>query len=340
VSTPPAGGQTFDSIIGDLSFPEPYEPEPYEPYDPMNPKPSTPADELPQRVPGAPDVPEVQLEPNDPLRDPATAPVAESGELNRIATFLRTDSADGVSRQDGFDIDAVLQAVRSVRDVRDAQLRWDEKTGHRLRIEFVDGVDEGLVTREVARLLRETMGVESAPAEQTRAGGSASGRASVPGAAPPPGLDHQSGRPLPAPGGATPRVIVDHVQVATLGLDATVDVKLTVSHGGRVVRTAAGKGHGPAVDAYLLRLAASAAGNAIDQLLTDQAGVAHARCFVEHVAVVPFAGCEVAVVVMLLVRGQVAEQLSGSAVVSGDPRQAVVRATLSAVNRRLESLLG
>ena len=58
----------------------------------MNPKPSTPADELPQRVPGAPDVPEVQLEPNDPLRDPATAPVAESGELNRIATFLRTDS--------------------------------------------------------------------------------------------------------------------------------------------------------------------------------------------------------------------------------------------------------
>jgi hypothetical protein len=44
-------------------------------------------------------------------------------------------------------------------------------------------------------------------------------------------------------------------------------------------------------------------------------------------------------VVLLLVCGQTAEQLSGSALVSGDPRQAVVRATLSAVNRRLESLL-
>jgi hypothetical protein len=93
------------------------------------------------------------------------------------------------------------------------------------------------------------------------------------------------------------------------------------------------------VDAYLLRLAASAAGSAIDQLLTDQAGVSQARCFVEHVAVVPFAGVDVAVVVLLLVWGSYAEQHSGSAIVAGDPRQAVVRATLSAVNRRLQSLL-
>jgi hypothetical protein len=55
---------------------------------------------------------------------------------------------------------------------------------------------------------------------------------------------------------------------------------------------------------------------------------------------VPFGGAEVAVVVVLLVCGGVAEQLSGSALVSGDPRQAVVRATLSAVNRRLDALLG
>jgi hypothetical protein len=33
------------------------------------------------------------------------------------------------------------------------------------------------------------------------------------------------------------------------------------------------------------------------------------------------------------------EQLAGSALVSGDPRQAVVRATLSAINRRMEALL-
>jgi hypothetical protein len=33
------------------------------------------------------------------------------------------------------------------------------------------------------------------------------------------------------------------------------------------------------------------------------------------------------------------EQLTGSALVDGDPRQAMVRATLGAVNRRLEALL-
>jgi hypothetical protein len=55
--------------------------------------------------------------------------------------------------------------------------------------------------------------------------------------------------------------------------------------------------------------------------------------------VVPFGGCEVAVVVLLLVGGPNPEQLSGSTIVVGDPVQAVVRATLSALNRRLESLL-
>jgi hypothetical protein len=54
---------------------------------------------------------------------------------------------------------------------------------------------------------------------------------------------------------------------------------------------------------------------------------------------VPMGGCEVAVVVVLLVCDGWVEQLAGSALVSGDPRQAVVRATLAAVNRRLTALL-
>ncbi|MET8837198.1 hypothetical protein ABZV78_25235, partial [Micromonospora sp. NPDC004540] len=56
-------------------------------------------------------------------------------------------------------------------------------------------------------------------------------------------------------------------------------------------------------------------------------------------AVVPFGNCEVATVVVLLVCDGWVEQLAGSALVAGDPRQAVVRATLAAVNRRLEALL-
>jgi hypothetical protein len=55
--------------------------------------------------------------------------------------------------------------------------------------------------------------------------------------------------------------------------------------------------------------------------------------------VVPFGVVEVAVVVLLLTYGGQNEQLSGSAIVGDDPHQAVVRATLAALNRRLESLL-
>ena len=155
--------------------------------------------------------------------------------------------------------------------------------------------------------------------------------------------DQRGDRPMPLPAGAAagPRVVLDHVQVTTLGVDATVEVRLVVSGGaGLGPDQAVGRVQGPAVDAYLLRLAAGAAGDALDQLLVDPRGQGpRGRCFVEHVAVVPFAGVDVAVVVLLLVWGSYAEQHSGSAIVAGDPRQAVVRATLSAVNRRLQSLL-
>src|SRR5690606_18390539 len=118
----------------------------------------------------------------------------------------------------------------------------------------------------------------------------------------------------------------------------TVEVRLLVPDGTSDGRThALGRCQGPAVDAYLLRLAAAATGNALDQLLVDaRTGTPRARCFIEHVAVVPFGSVEVAVVVLLLVWGTHAEQHSGSAIVAGDARQAVARATLAAVNRRLQ----
>jgi hypothetical protein len=94
------------------------------------------------------------------------------------------------------------------------------------------------------------------------------------------------------------------------------------------------------VDGYLLRLCAMATVGAVDELLahSDHAD-GPARCFVEHAAAVPFGATEVAVVVLLLACGGWVEQLAGSALVSGDDRHAMVRATLDAVNRRLEALL-
>jgi hypothetical protein len=124
---------------------------------------------------------------------------------------------------------------------------------------------------------------------------------------------------------------VENVTVTRLGAEATVEVRLRGPGG-----TTVGEGRGPGVDAYLSRLAATAAAHAVDQALAPRG---RGRVFVEHVSVVPFGVVEVAVVVLLLSWDGVTEQFSGSAIVGDDPHQAVVRATLAAINRRLESLL-
>jgi hypothetical protein len=140
-------------------------------------------------------------------------------------------------------------------------------------------------------------------------------------------------RPLDGGSGA-PRVVLDQVEVSTQGTDALVEVRLSAEDG-----PAIGVASGPAFDGYVLRLAAAAAANAIDELLSELDGGPQVRCYIEHATVVPMGSCEVAVVVLLLAHGGWVEELSGSAVVNGDQRQAVVRATLAAVNRRLEALL-
>jgi hypothetical protein len=389
-----------------------------------------PGGALPQRVPAAPDVPDVpddEPEYDYVEQEPTPTPLA-SPELARIATHLRSDEdieQEAPGRPDGFDMQAVLGAVREVEGVRDAQLRPNPNGVHTLRLDLADGADGARVSREVARLLKQRMGLAAEPRRPAAAGpGSGSGSGPGPGPghpggpapaheqSPDPGQPHDAMPvagaapapriPIPAsaaenlggpaaanatgPGrgadernrepqrrhavtglrgraaadnrggylsgehaqaapplrktarsGEGSRVVLDQVQVNTLGLDATVTVRL-LSGGG----PAEGKASGPAVDGYVLRLAAVAAAAAIDQLLStvDNWEQQRGRCFVEHAAVVPLGSCEVAVVVVLLVCGGWVEQLSGAALVNGDPRQAVVRATLAAVNRRLDGLLG
>ena len=148
--------------------------------------------------------------------------------------------------------------------------------------------------------------------------------------------DASKPRPLDPGGNPGPRVIIENVHVNTFGADATVEVRLRA--GGR---TASGVATGPAVDGYLLRLCATATAGAVDDLLSNSGHPdGPARCFVEHAAAVSFGPMQVAVVVLLLsCGGGWVEQLAGSAVVTGDDRHAMVRATLAAVNRRLEALL-
>ncbi|HEV7897771.1 MAG TPA: hypothetical protein VGP31_08020 [Planosporangium sp.] len=404
---------------------------------------------LPQRVPAEPDVPGVPGIGQEPNGNPTAAP-----ELARIATYLRDEEEDGdggSERPDGFDIPAVLAAVRLVPGVRDAHVRTTTGGGQTLRLELSEDADPGEVSRAVARLLNERMGLDAEPndellrpvspapavpgrptdtaavpgrrraaeddaaeddeddddeeagvaespsavtespsvqeppadlprdreaqvepdieraavvrAAEDRTGVTYADRAGTVGRGvvtetralggrrarnQPPGTGvsraQQRGaeqrrdsvpahHPLPIGAGAV-RVVLDQVEVGTQGTDAVVEVRLSADGG-----PAVGVASGPAFDGYVLRLAAVAAANAIDDLLTGSDGVPRARCFIENATVVPMGSCEVAVVVLLLAHGGWVEELSGSAVVNGDQRQAVVRATLAAVNRRLEALL-
>ncbi|MBB5871378.1 hypothetical protein F4553_004757 [Allocatelliglobosispora scoriae] len=373
---------------------------------------------LPQRVPAKPDVPPV---PDEPVIPPPAAvlPTARDPELSRIASGLRRDEPPPLDRPDGFDVAAVLAAVKKVPGVRDAHLRAAPSGAHTLRLDLSDGADPGYVSRLVARMLAEKMGLSAepptpperpataehpAPAEPpsqpdrpaesdpvaevtpppapkpmltppTQRGATTlppgliphpsssddpwspppreprrrhpvTVRGRVPSELRPPSTGESSEEfnsaptspPLAPAQEQAPRVILDNVRVSTFGLDATVEVRLVTG-----AREAIGVARGPSVDAYVLRLCAVAAATAVDNLMTmadgGEPGTERGRCFVEHATLVPMGSCEVAVVVVLLVCGGWVEQLAGSALVSGDPRQAVVRATLAAVNRRLTALL-
>lgn len=319
--------------------------------------------DLPQRIPSEPDVPE--------LHEPAgeTAP-AEAPQLVRIADQLRRDDVPAEDAPtDGFDVDAVLDAVRDVAGVRAATLRANAGGAHTLRLDLADDADPVQVSRVVARLLQERMGLSAAPRHVPGVGDD-------PLVAPAPAADPEVAAdpvavtsPLAAPASAAPappsgeavgrapvepsaddapragppsppsgRVVIDHVEVSVEGLDARVEVRLAAGH-----RRALGLASGPAIDSYLVRLAAMSAAKAIDQLMHDEyvppPRDSASRCFVEHTSVVPFGTTEVAVVVVLLVSDGSVEQLAGSAVVDGDARHAAVRATLWAVNRRLDAIL-
>lgn len=308
--------------------------------------------DLPQRVPSEPDVPAVPGIDHVPSID---APPAETPELARIATYLRDEDEDapnGPVRPDGFDIAAVLAAARVVPGVREAILRPSPGGVHTLRLELADDADPASVSRHVARLLNETMGLAAEPhgasmgqpTEAAEAAEAVARRRPVSGVrrSDPPRPAYaavasyqQAEPPRPLPGAPTgPRVVIDQVEVGTQGMDALVEVRLTADG-----RQACGVASGPAFDGYVLRLAAVAAANAVDELLVEHDSQSRGRCFIEHATVVPLGSCEVAVVVLLLVVGGWVEQLAGSAVVASDPRQAVVRATLAAINRRLEALL-
>ena len=126
-----------------------------------------------------------------------------------------------------------------------------------------------------------------------------------------------------------PRLVIDRVQLVSAGLSTSVTVVL--AHDGRTVQ---GSAEGTATTGSLHRSVAAATLRAVESVVGE--GV---RFDVEHVEVARTGADRTALVVVTMVTERATQRLSGASVVREDVRQAVIRAVLAAVNRRVEPLI-
>jgi hypothetical protein len=125
------------------------------------------------------------------------------------------------------------------------------------------------------------------------------------------------------------RLSIERVQLVSAGLGATVTVTLGLDD-----RRLDGEAEGAATQTGLLRSVATATLRAVEQILDGSA-----RFEVEHVEVARTGTDQTALVVITMLTGRSTQRLSGASVVREDTREAVIRAVLAALNRRMEPLL-
>lgn len=229
-----------------------------------------------------------------------------------------------------------------------------------LRLQLVSGADEVDVAGAVNRLLRSRFGLAvdadrvrvlegSGPASTGLAGTPvertpvpvrepAAGRPnghrtpSEPPPAPAP-TPEPTAEPEPAPAAATVsnsgRLVIERVQLVSAGLGVSVSV--TLRSGDRAV---VGEAEGAATALALNRTVAEATLRAVESVVGQDL-----RFFVEHVELAATGDERTALVVLSMLTDRATQRLSGASVVREDVRQAVIRAVLAAVNRRVEPML-
>jgi hypothetical protein len=209
---------------------------------------------------------------------------------------------------------ALVAALRAVPGVSDADVTPDDEGGlGTLRLDLDPGVDEAAVASTVGRLLREQFGVgidadrvqvvEEAVVER-----------------PAPVVPQQRLATRPA---------IARMHLVSSGLDVTASV--TLSSGERV---ALGEARGAASQSGVHRAVATATLRAVEELVDGQV-----RFELDHLEIAPMGSERTVLVALTLLTSKGTERLTGAAGVREDVRQAVIRATLDALNRRLEMLL-
>ena len=221
-------------------------------------------------------------------------------------------------------------ALREVSGVSDADVQPDLDGGLGvLRLDLDPGVDEAVVAGTVGRLLRDRFGlgvdadhvqvVEDAvtPRPATGAGALEDLATSAPDVV-----------RVPDPRAAA-RPSIARLHLVSSGLD--VDAAVTLSTGDR---SAVGEARGAASQTGVHRAVAAATLRAVEQLVDGLV-----RFELEHLEITPMGAERTVLVSLSMLSTTGSERLTGAAVVREDVRQAVIRATLDALNRRLEMLL-
>lgn len=265
----------------------------------------------------------------------------------------------------------LLDALRAVPGVAAADLEPDERPdgAGTLRLQLAPGADEIAVATSVNRVLREQFGLavdagrvqvveESVPmAAAAPAGAEPS---PVPGSSMPVGAAPT--QPVPASPDAArptltavpeyrtaeqagdvdydltpeliestrpPRILIQRMQLVSAGLGVTTSVSLNW-----LGEAFLGESSAAATPSSVHRSVATATLRALEEVVGSAA-----RFELEQLEINQLGPDRAVVVVVAMLTKLGSERLTGVSVVREDVRQAVIRATLDALNRRLESLL-
>lgn len=227
----------------------------------------------------------------------------------------------------------VVAALRAVPGVSDADVEPDTDGGlGLLRVGLAPGVDEVEVAATVGRLLRERfgLGVDTDKVQLIEdAEGPSTPQPPVTEAAEVPVTDTDS-EATSSPGPTDRRrVAINRMQIVSSGLEIKASVSLAM--GTSIV---AGEATGAATQSGVYRAVVTATMRALEELTGHRA-----RFELEGVDTSTAGGERTVLVFVTMLSSRGTERLSGSAMVREDVRQAYIRATLDAVNRRLEPLL-
>lgn len=204
----------------------------------------------------------------------------------------------------------IVAALRDVPGVAGADLEPDTDGGlGLLRLALVDGADEVQVAAEVGRLLRERFGL-GVDADRVQL---LEDTVDLPEQ-----RDAVSGRPA-----------IARMQLVSSGLEVTAIV--TLRHAEQAWE---GQSRATATQVGVQRAVAAATLRALEDMLG-----ARVRFELEDVEVSVNGRQRTALVSLLMLTAVGTERLTGAATVREDLRQACIRATLDAANRRLEPLL-